>query len=161
MQFSKDGRLNPTHISLYLALFQLWNNYHFPEEFYINRQEVMRFSKIGSKSTYHKCIKELSHWNYLLYIPSHNPFRGSQIKMFQFGTSPEQVLCLDHTNFETSNEQVIVSKIKQEQTIQNNNKRQNQKKIDLKDIDGKKQNEVGLYEDNLKTSLDKNYNDPL
>ncbi|HQU66317.1 MAG TPA: hypothetical protein PK769_12660, partial [Flavobacteriaceae bacterium] len=90
-QFSKDSRLNPTHISLYVALFQLWNTNFFREEFYINREEVMDFSKIGSKSTYHRCIKELSHWNYLLYIPSHNPFKGSRIKMFDFGTSTEQV----------------------------------------------------------------------
>ena len=46
IQFSKDNRLNPTHISLYIALFQIWNNNRFLEEFYINREEVMRFSKI-------------------------------------------------------------------------------------------------------------------
>ena len=49
LQFSKDNRLNPTHISLYIALFQIWNNNRFLEDFYINREEVMRFSKIGSK----------------------------------------------------------------------------------------------------------------
>ncbi|MCB0447475.1 MAG: hypothetical protein KDD03_08180, partial [Gelidibacter sp.] len=77
-QFSKDSRLNPTHISLYVALFQLWNTNFFKDEFFINREEVMAFSKIGSKSTYHRCIKELDHWHYLLYTPSHNPFRGSR-----------------------------------------------------------------------------------
>ena len=56
-QFSKDNRLNPTHISLYIALFQLWNLNRFLEEFFINRDEVMQLSKIGSKSTYHRCIK--------------------------------------------------------------------------------------------------------
>ena len=86
-QFSKDNRLNPTHISLYIALFQFWNYNRFPTEFFINREEVMSFSKIGSKSTYHRCIKELSHWKYIVYIPSHNPFKGSRIKMFDFGTS--------------------------------------------------------------------------
>ena len=86
-QFSKDNRLNPTHISLYIALFQFWNYNRFPAEFFINREEVMSFSKIGSKSTYHRCIKELSHWKYIVYFPSHNPFKGSRIKMFDFGTS--------------------------------------------------------------------------
>jgi len=85
--FSKDNRLNPTHISLYIALFQFWNYNRFPDEFYINREEVMKFSKIGSKSTYHKCIKELSHWKYIIYSPSHNPFKGSRVKMFNFETS--------------------------------------------------------------------------
>jgi len=120
LQFSKDGRLNPTHISLYVALFQLWNNYHFPMEFYINREEAMRFSKIGSKTTYHRCIKELSHWKYLLYEPSHNPFKGSRIKMFNFGTSDGQALYPSRTNIGTSNGQAVVSINKHIQTGKNN-----------------------------------------
>ncbi len=83
----------------------MWNNFHFPEEFYVNREEVMSFSKIGSKTTYHRCIKELNHWKYLLYIPSHNPYRGSRIKMHKFGTSTGQAL---------------VSKNKHKETIKNN-----------------------------------------
>ena len=120
LQFSKDGRLNPTHISLYVALFQLWNNYHFPNEFYINREEAMRFSKIGSKTTYHRCIKELHHWKYLLYEPSHNPFKGSRIKMFNFGTSDGQALYPNDTNIGTSNGQAVVSINKHIQTGKNN-----------------------------------------
>ncbi len=119
LQFSKDSRLNPTHISLYVALFQLWNNYHFPMEFYINREEAMRFSKIGSKTTYHRCIKELHHWKYLLYEPSHNPFKGSRIKMFNFGTSDGQALYPSRTNIGTSNGQALVSKNKHIQTVKN------------------------------------------
>lgn len=90
LQFYKDNRLNPTHISMYLALFNIWNHNRFPTIFYINREEVMQYSKIGSKSTYHRCIKELSHWQYILYLPSHNPFKGSQIKMFNFETTSNQ-----------------------------------------------------------------------
>ena len=119
LQFSKDSRLNPTHISLYVALFQLWNNYHFPIEFYINREEAMRFSKIGSKTTYHRCIKELHHWKYLLYEPSHNPFKGSRIKMFNFGTSDGQALYPNPTNIGTSNGQAVVSINKHIQTGKN------------------------------------------
>ena len=96
-QFSKDNRLNPTHISLYIALFQFWNYNRFPNEFYINREEVMKFSKIGSNTTYHRCIRELSHWKYILYSPSHNPFKGSKVKLFNFSTSDKQDLYLDST----------------------------------------------------------------
>ena len=106
-QFSKDTRLNPTHISLYIALFQFWNYNRFPNEFYINREEVMKFSKIGSNTTYHRCIKELSHWKYILYSPSHNPFKGSKVKLFNFSTSDKQELYLDST----INEQALVSNI--------------------------------------------------
>lgn len=104
-QFSKDNRLNPTHISLYIALFQFWNYNRFPDDFYINREEVMKFSKIGSNTTYHRCIKELSHWKYILYSPSHNPFKGSKVKLFNFSTSDKQALYLDST----INEQALVS----------------------------------------------------
>ncbi|WP_339882625.1 hypothetical protein [Polaribacter vadi] len=120
IQFSKDNRLNPTHISLYIALFQIWNNNRFLEEFFINREEVMRFSKIGSKSTYHKCIKELSHWKYIIYFPSHNPYKGSKIKMFKFETSSGQVLVHNSTNIETSSGQALVSINKHKQTNRNN-----------------------------------------
>ena len=120
VQFSKDNRLNPTHISLYVALFQIWNNNRFTEVFFINREEVMAFSKIGSKSTYHKCIKELSHWKYIIYFPSHNPYKGSKIKMFKFETSSGQALVHNSTKIETSNGQALVSINKHKQTNRNN-----------------------------------------
>lgn len=165
VQFSKDTRLNPTHISLYVALFQIWNTHFFKEEFYINRAEVMEFSKIGSKSTYHRCIKELSHWKYLLYTPSHNPFKGSRIKMFDFGTSTEQALYPSRTNIETSTGQALVSINKHIQTIENSkniNKRENFKKLNSQNSETEeKQKATVPYRDNLKTSSDKNYDEPL
>ena len=82
--FAKDSRLNPTHISLYIALFQLWNINRFIDTFYINREEVMRIAKIGSKNTYHRCLKELDHWKYIRYLPSHNPYKGSRVHMLNF-----------------------------------------------------------------------------
>lgn len=82
--FQKDSRLNPTHISLYLAFFQIWNHNRFLESFHVNREDIMRLSKIGSKSTYHRCTNELHNYNYLIYEPSHNPFKGSKIKMLAF-----------------------------------------------------------------------------
>jgi len=91
-QITKDDSLNTSHVSLYLALFQLWNYNRFPEVFYINREQVMKMSKIGSKTTYHRCIKELDYRKYIKYFPSHNPFKGSKIKMFIFGTSSGQAV---------------------------------------------------------------------
>ena len=133
--FSKDGRLNPTHISIYVALFQFWNNYHFPTDFYVNRDEVMKFSKIGSKTTYHRCIKELHHWKYIMYEPSHNPFHGSKIKMFNFGTSDGQLLYPNSISNGLSNGQAVISINKPLQTIENNT---NETKLDHP----KNQNEV-------------------
>ncbi|MDC6390501.1 hypothetical protein PP182_17560 [Maribacter sp. PR1] len=164
-QFSRDGRLNPTHISLYVALFQLWNNNYFREEFFINREEVMDFAKIGSKSTYHRCIKELSHWSYLCYTPSHNPFKGSRIKMFVFGTSNGQAVDLSCTKIGTSDGQAVVPINKHIQTLENH-KNKNKRRIFENSNFQNKENEIKLkgtvpYRDNLRTSRKKNYDEPL
>lgn len=74
-----DTDLNPTHVSLYMALFQSWNINRFQNPISITRNEVMRISKIFSKATYHKCVNELHQKGYITYEPSHNPFKGSLI----------------------------------------------------------------------------------
>jgi len=81
---AQDNTLNPTHISLYLALFQFWNFNRFQNPVSISRDEVMRISKIQSKATYHKCLKNLHSSGYIDYQPSYNPFVGSQVFMFDF-----------------------------------------------------------------------------
>ncbi|WP_237274498.1 hypothetical protein [Tenacibaculum ovolyticum] len=91
-KFYFDDRLNPTHISLYMALFQEWNSSRFADEFYVNRRDLMRAAKIGSKSTYHRCVTDLDSWLYLCYFPSNNPYKGSKIKMSIIGTSDEPVM---------------------------------------------------------------------
>ena len=103
---TNDSRLNATHISLYMALFYYWNLARFPAEFFINRNEVMTRARIGSKGTYHKCLKDLHKWKYLHYKPSHNPTIGSKIHMFNFGTTTVQVPNSTCTKSETSTEQV-------------------------------------------------------
>ncbi len=90
-KFYCDDRLNPTHISLYMALFHEWNSSRFAEEFYVNRRDLMRCAKIGSKSTYHRCVTDLDSWNYLTYFPSNNPYKGSKIKMAIIVTTDEPV----------------------------------------------------------------------
>lgn len=88
-KFYADERLNPSHISLYMALFLEWNACRFIDEFYVNRRDIMRVGKIGSKTTYHRCIVELEKWSYLNYFPSKNPYKGSKIKMTKFWISNE------------------------------------------------------------------------
>jgi hypothetical protein len=86
-KFHSDDRLNPSHISLYMALFQEWNSCRFANEFYVSRHEIMRLAKLGSKSTYHRCVTDLDAWSYLWYFPSNNPFKGSKIKMSVLDTN--------------------------------------------------------------------------
>ena len=88
-KFYFDDRLNPTHISLYMALFHEWNSHRFTSEFYVNRRDLMRVAKIGSKSTYHRCVTDLDLWKYVTYYPSNNPYKGSKIKMAIIETTDE------------------------------------------------------------------------
>lgn len=114
-RFNTDRNLNATHISLYMALFYYWNIHRFPLEFYVNKQEIMQLSKIGSNPTYHRCLKEMTAWKYFRYIPSHNPYKGSQIKMSIFGTTSTQV----EDEHETTKEQVATSTINVIKQIEN------------------------------------------
>lgn len=160
-QFLKDGRLNPTHISLYMALFQLWNHNFFKPEFLIHREEVMSLSKIGSKSTYHRCIRDLDCWKYIRYTPSHNPFKGSRVQLFDFGTSSVQAQNPNHPENGTGDGQALVPFIKHKQTSLNN-KNGKSKSMNFPETPLSKNNqEVDHFRDNLRTTHSKNYSEPL
>jgi hypothetical protein len=120
----QDHNLNPTHISLYMALFQFWNVNRFKNPISITREEVMHISKICSKATYHKCMRELNEKKYIKYMPSFNPFKGSMVILFDFSedlqpvqkkvnSNPkiEQALNRQETSSETGTEQALVSSI--------------------------------------------------
>ena len=123
-----DQNLNPTHISLYIALFQFWNVNRFQNPISITRDEVMRISKICSKATYHKCMRELNDKGYLKYEPSFNPFKGSMVILFNFSEdlkpvqkrvsknekilpNSEQVMNKRGTSSEIGTEQALVPSI--------------------------------------------------
>jgi hypothetical protein len=128
---ASDKMLNPTHVSLYIALFQFWNCNRFKNPISINRDEVMRISKISSKATYHKCLKNLHSLGYINYEPSYNPFKGSHVILFNFSDDlkpapkserkpkneplielvSEQALNKSCTSNETGTEQALVPSI--------------------------------------------------
>ena len=109
----QDTDLNPTHVSLYMALFQSWNINRFQNPISITRNEVMRISKIFSKATYHKCVNELHQKGYINYEPSHNPFKGSLIWVIELEanelpqTKKEQRSAKNRQPFEHPIEQVV------------------------------------------------------
>jgi len=82
-----DPHFTPTHLSLFMALFQLWNQSRFLPTIQIVRDDVMRLSKINSKATYHKAMGYLHRHGYINYEPSYNPFKGSRISFFPAGTA--------------------------------------------------------------------------
>lgn len=79
IRIASEETIYPTHISLYLALFQSWNINRFKNPIAISRDEMMKTSRIASKATYHKCIKELQNMGFIEYLPSYNPYSGSEV----------------------------------------------------------------------------------
>lgn len=78
-RIASEETIYPTHISLYIALFQSWNINRFKNPISISREEMMKASRIASKATYHKCIKELQNMGFIEYLPSYNPYSGSEV----------------------------------------------------------------------------------
>ncbi|WP_418264199.1 transcriptional regulator [Flavobacterium faecale] len=112
---SIDHDLNPTHISLYMSIFQMWNQNRFQNPIGISRDELMRISKIASSATYHKCIKELHEKGYVKYSPSFNPFKGSILEVINldFYTKPIPKKEIKRLKSQQKNEQVIEQPIEQ------------------------------------------------
>ncbi len=141
----EDSRLNPTHISLYLALFQFWNLNHFQNPISISRNEMMKLSKIAALGTYHKCIKDLQDFGYIEYLPSFNPYKGSMVHLFNFEdlemqnlnsyhaknqTSSEQALNQHHIKIETGIEQALIPSKNNTNILNNKHRVRTQKNID-------------------------------
>lgn len=82
-KIANDKNIRHVHVSLYNALFMIWNRLHFPEELSINRNDIMNLSKIGNANTYTKCLKELENSGYIIYNPSYNPMIGSKITIIR------------------------------------------------------------------------------
>lgn len=82
---ANDSKLGPTHISLYMSLFNIWDCHSPNIPISISRIELMKTSKIASKATYHKCLKALHEYGYINYQPSYNPYLGSQVFILESG----------------------------------------------------------------------------
>ena len=126
---SADYDLNPTHISLYMAIFQLWNQNRFQNPISISRDELMRISKIASTATYHKCMKDLTEREYVIYKPSFNPFKGSILEVcnLDFYTKPVPKKELKKRTTKSKNDQVI-EQVNEQVTKQALNKHQTSSK---------------------------------
>jgi len=92
------------HLTLYLALFRLWNRNRFKNPIFAFREELMEMAKIGSKTTYFKIMKDLHCYDFVKYEPSHDPEKASKVYLTTewSGTCPrvdhEMVNILKDTN---------------------------------------------------------------
>lgn len=81
LKAANDKRLLPSHISLFMAIFYFSSGDGAGNFFKITRRKLMRFSRIKSIATYHKCIRELVDYGYIIYQPSYDPYRASMVSI--------------------------------------------------------------------------------
>lgn len=88
---AEDNRMSAYHVSLYMALFKQWNLNRFRNPFPVLREELMQMARIGSKTTYARCMKELHGWGYISYSPSGNWHTGRHVSCtcFDMDKSPK------------------------------------------------------------------------
>ncbi len=137
IRIAHEETIYPTHISLYLALFQSWNINRFKNPITISRDEMMKASRIASKATYHKCIKELQNMGFIEYNPSYNPYSGTEVNIIALGEGAvfkKQNTSSNNETTPSTNEQAIGKGIEQvdEPYIYNNIQTfKNNKNIDI------------------------------
>jgi hypothetical protein len=92
LRLDRDQRLTAHHISLYLAIFQLWNIAHFQDSIYASRDQLMKLSRIGGRNTYAKCMKDLHRWGYIRYFSTRGFFNKWMIQCVGFDADcPEEI----------------------------------------------------------------------
>lgn len=74
-----DARIGTTHISLYVALYQMWNWGRGEIPVLIKRKDVMELAKISSSATYHKCLRQLVEYGFIRYFPCSDPAKKSEV----------------------------------------------------------------------------------
>lgn len=74
-----DRRLLPSHLSLVMAIFYFRTDDAPGAPTRISRSKLMRFSRIQSIATYHRCLKQLIDYGYISYEPSYHPKNASSI----------------------------------------------------------------------------------
>ncbi len=79
-----DQRLTVSHMALLFAIIILCRRENGYRTIQTSRKVLMSKSHIGSLPTYHKCIKDLERYQYLIYLPSYHPQKGSSIKVLNF-----------------------------------------------------------------------------
>lgn len=135
-----DKRLKSSHMSMYNALFQLWNKNNWITPVSVSRGELMRISKIGSKATYYKCLKELTSFQYIMYMPSNNPYKGSFVHMIKFKPSVVSETVQVDTKSETSDVPIVVPSLNNINLLNNSNKENDHSKIIINKNNSDKKN---------------------
>lgn len=74
-----DPVIDAKHISLFMALFNLWQSSGYKETIIIHSGLLLPMAKISSRATYHSKLSYLVKQGYIRYQPSHYGKSGSKI----------------------------------------------------------------------------------
>lgn len=74
----QDGRIGPTHIAVYVALWKFRVNEGFTNPIKVFRHDIMKIAKV-LRNTYYSCVGDLDRYGYIRYEPSNNKKTGSII----------------------------------------------------------------------------------
>ena len=85
-------------------MFQYWNFNRFQNPFTIHRDVMLSLSKIGSKNTYHKCLKELHLAGYIVQHVSIVRYTPIKISMVRFSSKEEDNAFVQLDLFSTNND---------------------------------------------------------
>jgi hypothetical protein len=91
--FHAEPDLDSYHLSLYYALFHLWNCKRFIPLLTVNRRQLMSISKIRSKGKYYQCLYALHEKGFLVYYPSEEMYQKATIGMVDLSNRGRQLPC--------------------------------------------------------------------
>lgn len=77
----ENNRISPSHIAVYMALFHRWHLNGFQNPVPITRRAVMQSAKISGLATYHRCIRDLHSFGYIIYQPSYDSAKSSFVTL--------------------------------------------------------------------------------
>lgn len=83
LKAAQDQQLLPSHLALFMAIFYYSPNENPHQEFRVTRKNLMNFSKLQSKTTYHKCMQDLVRLGYIFYQPSFDTYLASRITIIK------------------------------------------------------------------------------
>lgn len=74
-----DCRISSTHIGIYAALLYISEDKGFCNPVEAFSSDVMATAKISAHRTYRKCLKDMTEYGYLKYVPSFKKNKASKI----------------------------------------------------------------------------------
>lgn len=74
-----DTRITMAHVSVYMSLWKRWQDKAAVVPLSFFRGEFVNSCKVSSCTTFHRVIKELHAYGYIIYKPSYNRFKGCEV----------------------------------------------------------------------------------